>query len=205
MLITAVQQMIADSAQALKTGLESPLFSGRIQSKAGPRVDKGGHRCQGLGLLASRVDDSIEVVLQHADAFSPFTHAYGFAPTYYIEAATGIMKIEGMAPRRFLGHDNLKLKDADDRFRWPAYAPGHLFPNPEHPYIPADGEPNSYYDLEGVECRAGQKPLPSRRLLQGVCSQRTNISFDVGIQAEIPVMDAQFCGLMACLLLHPKP
>ena len=168
------------------------------------KVTYSQYHCQGLGLLASRVDDSIEVVLQHADAFSPFTHAYGFAPTYYTEAATGVMKIDGIAPRRFLGHDNLTLKDSDDRFRWPAYAPGHLFPNRYHSKRPSDGDINTYYDLEGVECRAGVGPLPSRRLLEGVYGQRCNISFDVGIEAEIPVMDAQFCGLMACLLLHPE-
>lgn len=161
-------------------------------------VRKGHTRCQGLGLLANFVDDSLWLVLNNAEAFSPFTHAYGFSPIFRVEPSTGNLHIDGKAPRRYLGSDNLVFKDSENRKR-AAAAPGHIYP-----YKDLEVSRSTAYDILGVECWAGQGPLPSRRLLKGAYGQRCSISFDVGIDDQIPVMDAQFCGLMACLYLHPE-
>lgn len=163
------------------------------------QVKRGHTRCQGLGILADNVDHSIFLVLDNLDSFSPFTHAYGFAPTFERIPASGGVVINGIAPRRFLGPDtstNMVYKNHKNQLRASA-APGRLYPR-------ADLNLANSYGIVGVECYLGTSPLPSRRLLEGAYGQRCNISFDVGIDSRVPVMDAQFCGLMACLLLHPE-
>ncbi len=156
-------------------------------------IKKGHTRCQSLGILAKHVDDSISLVLGSIGAFSPFTHAYGFAPTFQLQP-NGFLHIDGVAPRRYLGRSNFTVKDSKKRLR-ASIAPGHYYPR-------NDITRNEAYGLLGVECWAGQSPLPSRRLLESIYGQRCNLSFDVGIDSRVPVMDAQFCGLMTCLLLH---
>ena len=158
-------------------------------------VSKGYSQCQGLGILAKHTDASMRLVLDNMDIFSPFTHSYGFAPTVQLRA-DGRMFINGVAPRRFLGPSNFVYKRSDGEVR-SAAAPGRLFPTTQI-------DRNNAYGPHGVECWAGTAPLPSRRLLESVYGQRCNLSFDVGLNPHIPVMNAQFAGLMACLLSHPE-
>jgi hypothetical protein len=152
-------------------------------------------RCQSLGILAKHTDASMRLVLDHLDIFSPFTHAYGFCPTAQL-LPNGHLKVNGVAPRRYLGGHNLVYRDSEGRYR-AAAAPGRLYPKGRI-------DLNNAYGPHGVECRARKAPLPSRRLLRGAHGQRCNLSFDVGLDPHIPVMDAQFAGLMATLLSHPE-
>lgn len=159
------------------------------------KVAGGYTRCQSLGILAKHTDASMRLVLDHLDIFSPFTHAYGFCPTVQL-LPNGDMKVNGVAPRRYLGGHNLVYRDSEGRYR-AAAAPGRLYPKGRI-------DLNNAYGPHGVECWARKAPLPSRRLLRGAHGQRCNLSFDVGLDPHIPVMDAQFAGLMATLLSHPE-
>ena len=106
------------------------------------------------------------------------------------------MFINGVAPRRFLGPSNFVYRNRDNKLR-SAAAPGRVYP-------PMRIDLNNAYGPHGVECWARTAPLPSRRLLESVYGQRCNLSFDVGLNPHIPIMGAQFAGLMACLLSHPE-
>jgi hypothetical protein len=180
-----------------------PLFS-REEGNIRPRkesyyleesqANSGYTRCQGLGILAKHTDSEMKLVLENLDKFSPFTHAYGFSPTAQL-LTNGYMKVNGVAPRRFLGKSNYTY-DSEGR-KQASSAPGRLWPK-QRIHLK-----NAYGPL-GVECWARTSPLPSRRLLESVFGQRCNISFDVGLNPNVPVMDAQFCGLMATLLSHPE-
>lgn len=163
----------------------------REESRASQRKS----HCQGLGILAKHVDSSMRLVLENLTKFSPFTHAYGFAPTFQLQT-NGRLKISGVAPRRFLGKSSLYHKDHHGNYL-ASPAPGRLYP--EYAITLENA-----YGPRGVECYKRKSPLPSRRLLAGAFGQRCNLSFDVGLDAKVPVMDAQFCGLMAVLLCYPE-
>ena len=159
-------------------------------------ANSGYSRCQGLGVLAKHVDASMLLILENIHLFSPFTHAYGFCPTAQI-LTNGYMKIDGVAPRRFLGRSNLDYSTRSDGLPRASAAPGRIWPRGRI-------DLSNAYGPHGVECWARKAPLPSRRLLEGAYGQRCNLSFDVGLNPDVPVMDAQFCGLMAVLLSHPE-
>ena len=159
-------------------------------------IKRGFSRCQGLGVLAKHVDASMRLTLENIHLLSPFTHAFGFCPTAQL-LPNGYMKINGVAPRRFLGRDNLNYTSRKDGQARASEAPGRIWPSTRIHLKNA-------YGPHGVECWARKAPLPSRRLLEGAFGQRCNLSFDVGLHPEIPVMDSQFCGLMAVLLSHPE-
>ena len=169
-------------------------------------TDRHWTTCSGTELLANTSFTSTLKVIEKLRDFSPFTHAYGFAPIINFNATNTqgqrYIYLNGKAQRSYLGKDsnppsrvNINRTDGGQGHQLASIAP-----NRTYPYSwPA---PSSDFTLTDVEKFLRKKPLGSRRQLNGRWGGRTSVSFDVGLGDDTPVMDAQFCAFISVLFCY---
>jgi hypothetical protein len=155
--------------------------------------------CAGMRYLAQNSVGSVMKVLQTLPYFSPFTHAFGFAPVFNQPSNDFISFIDGMSARTYLGPANVTswaTGQASAPYRTNFYTYDGTQSEGEIPQ-------NAAVTEEEVECWVGVTPMPSRRTLEGKFGGRASVSFDTAFGAT-PVMDAQYCALMSVLFMYKE-